>query len=196
MAQRGPGVLSRAFDAPHVGSRHMLMCRPSASRSRGGAARGGPRQLDRRDGPSDTCKIRRVGDLLVSQEFGPRSIRRLREIVHGSLPETVPPSGRLSQRLPEKRKSGIRVAKDDHVAAPTPARDAASWRTFSMSGEAGSHSVPRTCRGERPSSCVRSRSNQRRAPKSLYAPARSDRTNASQWMRVASSSGHFREPAT
>jgi hypothetical protein len=86
------------------------------------------------------------------------------------------------------------VAEDDHVAAPTPAREAASWRTLSTSSEAGSHSAPSTWRGERPLSWTRSRSNQRRTPKSLYAPSRSERTNASQWMRAASSSGHFREP--
>lgn len=127
----------------------------------------GTRQLDRPDGPSDTRKVRGIMDLLVSQEFGPRAIGRLREIVHRSFREPMPPSGGLGRRLPEERKARIGVAKDDHVAAPTPAREAASRRTLSTSGEAGSHAVPRTSRGERPSSCVRSRSNQRRAPTSL-----------------------------
>ncbi len=148
----------------------IVICWYAAHQRRGveaGPRAWGTRQLDRPERPSDTSEVRRVGDLLVSQEFGPRAVGRLREIVDGSFPETVPPGGRLSRRFPEKWKSRICVAKDDHVAAPTPAREAASWRTFSMSGDAGSHSVPRTCRGERPSNCARSRSNQRRAPNSL-----------------------------
>ena len=136
-----------------------LVIRRETARERGVIETGTcPRRtghLDRPDGSSDTLEVQGVRDAFVSQELGPRAIRRLGEVMHGSFPHVVPTSGILRSRLPQEGEAGIGVPKDFHVAAPTPAKAAASCRTLSTSWEAGSHSDPRTCRGERPSSCAR-----------------------------------------
>ena len=125
------------------------------------------RHLHRPKRAGDAGKIRQVNDLLVSEELRPRTVGCLAEVVNRSLTRPVPSGSGLISCFPEKWKAPIGVAEDDHVAAPAPTREAASVRTRSTSGAAASQSAPSTCRGDRPSSWVRRRSNQRLMPKSL-----------------------------
>jgi hypothetical protein len=101
-------------------------------------------QLDRPNGSRDAREVGRVQDAFVSQELGPGAVRRLGEVVDRAFICAMPTRGILGRRFPQERETRIGVTKDDQVAPPTPARLAASRRTRSTSGEAGSHSAPST----------------------------------------------------
>ena len=102
MVRRGPGVLSRASDAPHAGSRHTLMCRPSASRCRGGAARAG----------DAAARSTRLTEQHLQDPQGRRSPR-----VSGIRPTPHRASPRNSARVPPQDRANEREAE------PTPPRE-------------------------------------------------------------------------
>src|SRR5204863_9169979 len=119
--------------------------------------------------------VLRIADLLVTEELRPRSVGRIGKVLDGSFALRMPAAGRLRRGLPEERPAGIRVAEQDHVAGEATSERASS-RTSRASAESGSQALPSTCFGERPPSAVRSRTNHRRTPNSLYAPRRSPTT--------------------
>src|SRR5262249_49361360 len=137
---------------------------------------------------TDRVEILDVHDLLVAQELRPCRVWRFREIVRGALALAVPAPRRLRGAGPEERIARVNLTEDDHVPEKaTSSRASARMRTAPSSS--GSHPVPSSAAGERPSSCVRRRWNQRRTPMSLYEPARSPTTSARKCRRAATSSG-------
>ena len=132
--------------------------------------------IDRPEGAADGGEVLRVADLLVAKKLRPGAVRRVAEVV-GQLAGRVPPAGGLRRILPQKGKAGIGVAIGDHVAGDD-ANARASSRTLRGPSSSGDHSSPRVCAGVLPSSRSRGRSNQRRTPMSLYAPAKSPATKA------------------
>ncbi len=114
----------------------------------------------------DTGQVLGLGDLLVAQELGPRSVRCVTEVVSRSFALRVPAPGRLRTTLPQKRIAGIGVAERDHVAGEE-TRAAARSRTRCGPGSSGCHVLSRSWAGERLPSSFRGRWNHRRTPKSL-----------------------------
>ena len=132
--------------------------------------------IDRPESAADGGEVLRVTDFFVSKKLRPSAVRRVAEVV-GQLARLVPPAGGLRRILPQKGKAGIGVAIGDHVAGDD-ANARASSRTLRGPSSSGDHSSPSVCAGVLPSSRSRGRSNQRRTPMSLYAPARSPATKA------------------
>ena len=77
--------------------------------------------------PANRQQVLRIEDLLVTQELGPRPVRRIREIVC-QLARGVPSTRGLRRVSPEERETRIGVTKGDHVAGDAP-RAAANSRT-------------------------------------------------------------------
>ena len=126
------------------------------------------------DGPQRALhagQVARVGDLLVAQEFGPRSRGRVGKVVGRPLAQPVPARLGLRSRQPEEAEAGIAVPEADapaHAASGCgPDSTAARARTRAAAASSGVHAAPSVCRGLLPSSWLRGRSNQRRIPKSL-----------------------------
>ena len=114
----------------------------------------------------DTGQVLGLGDLLVAQELGPRSVRCVTEVVSRPFALRVPAPGWLRTTLPQKRIAGIGVAERDHVAGEE-TRAAARSRTRCGPGSSGCHVPSRSWAGERLSSSFRGRWNHRRTPNSL-----------------------------
>ena len=108
----------------------------------------------------DTSQVLGVGDLLLTQELGPRSVRCVTEVVSRPFALRVPAPGRLRTTLPQKRIAGIGVAERDHVAGEE-TRAAARSRTRCGPGSSGCHVPSRSWAGERLSSSFRGRWNHR-----------------------------------
>ena len=143
--------------------------------------------------PANRQQVLRIEDLLVTQELGPRPVRRIREIVC-QLARRVPSPHGLRRIFAQKRETGISVTEGDHVAGDGPSA-AANSRTCRGPSSSGPQSPSSKCPGVFPLSSLRGRWNQRRTPTSLYAPARSPTTKARKWRRAATASGVVRVPA-
>lgn len=122
--------------------------------------------LDTPQTPVDSLELGGVGDLLVTQELGPRSVGGVGQVVNRPLPLVMPAGGRLVGGLPKEREAPIDVAIGDQVD-PKLSNDRDSPRTARGPGSSGSQSPVSTASGDRPSSAVRGRPNHRLTPKSL-----------------------------
>ena len=92
---------------------------------------------------------REVVNRFVPEKFRPRSVRRVREVLHRPITFRVPPAGWLRRRFPEERSPRIRVPEEDHVAGDA-TRARARSRTARTSEESGSHPLRSTFFGVRP----------------------------------------------
>ena len=122
--------------------------------------------LDRPHLTTDRLEVRRIVDVLVPQELGPRTVGRVGEVVRRPLALAVPAAGRLRRVLPQKRIARVDLAEGNHVADIVTSSRASS-RTRAGPASSGSHSPVSSCAGARPLSTLRFRPNHRRMPMSL-----------------------------
>ena len=117
---------------------------------------------------SYALQINGVPYFFVPKKLGPCANRRIREVECRALARPVPPRLRLVCRSPQKWKAWVAMPKSNatHVA-PALARLAASARTRLAAASFDCQRGLRVARGLRPSSWLRSLTNQRRMPNSL-----------------------------
>lgn len=132
-----------------------------------GLRRGFLWHVDRPESTADRQDVLGGLDLFEPQELRPGAIWRVGEVVGRPFSISMPPGSRLIRRLPQKGEPRIGVAEEDHVAGAERSERARS-RTLLGPGSVGRHSWRvRISAGDRFSSSVRLRSNQRRIPMSL-----------------------------
>lgn len=148
-----PGRAARqsGLVAPRAGSRHTSRCHPSASPRPASVAREGG-SAGRSTRVNERCPRGRPGQRSPRGAGTPPTLHR--GFRRSSAPVLRPGCAserKAGRRIPrgtgtEDPRGGkrSRCGPGDHVAVPTPARAAASWRTRSTSGSAGSHSAPRS----------------------------------------------------
>ena len=111
------------------GARGPRVRRPAVRRP-SPAIRLDPDDVHRPRCPANCQQVLRIEDRLVTQELGPRPVRRIREIVC-QLARRVPSPRGLRRVFPKERETGVGVTKGDHVTGDGPSAVASS----------------RTCRG-------------------------------------------------
>lgn len=87
------------------------------------------RDIHHPNGAAHGRKLFGLRDLLVTEEFGPCTVRRIGEVLDGPFSDVVPPCRGLGGRFDKERQSGIGVAVADHVAGEK-ASDRARSKTF------------------------------------------------------------------
>ena len=124
------------------------------------------RHLNRPKRTLHAFQVTFVRYVFMAQEFCPCAGRRVGEVLYRTFAVAMPSGCRLIRCFPKKRKAPVAVAKQDHVA-PAPVSDAASARTRRVPSASGLQPCLSMAAGERPPTCARGRSNQRRIPNSL-----------------------------
>lgn len=114
----------------------------------------------------DAGQVDRVGDFFVPEEFCPRAVRTVGQVLTRAFARAVPSRRRLVRCLPEERKPGVSMPEADH-GAPAPVNAEASRATAAPESLSISKCEPITAAGLWPSSADRGRENHRRMPNSL-----------------------------